>query len=273
MELYDLISEQLLSHGVPLFAPLKLSDCLIVKPYLLEKAGIQDGSVVMCAVPYFSKKLLGDHNISAYCAVKDYHGFFEILKKEIPEALKKEYPDNKFAIFADHSPIDERHAAAIAGLGIIGLNGMLITEKYSSYIFLGELVTDAALPAVKKEIEYCIGCKKCKSACMIDELGSCLSAVTQKKGDLDEKEISFMQRYNTAWGCDVCQKVCPYTEKAIKNGTVFTETEYFLSDIIPDLDTDILNALDADAFAARAFSWRGKSTVERNLKILEKNHK
>ena len=150
---------------------------------------------------------------------------------------------------------------------------MIITEKYSSYVFLGELITDAVLPSEANEIKYCMGCKKCISECPKNEESECLSAITQKKGELNENEIALMQKHYTAWGCDICQKVCPYTEKAIRSKTIFTDIEYFLTDIIPDLSSDILNALNDDDFSLRAFSWRGRSVVARNLKILEKNYK
>ena len=109
-----------------------------------------------------------------------------------------------------------------------------------------------------------------KKECPMDELGECLSAITQKKGELTKKEKDAIIKYNSAWGCDICQKICPYTENAIKNGTIYTNIDYFLSDIIPDLDSNVLNLLDESTFKSRAFAWRGRTTVERNLKILER---
>ena len=50
--------------------------------------------------------------------------------------------DAKFKVFADHSPIDEVHASCISGLGFIGDNGLLINEKYSSFVFLAECITN-----------------------------------------------------------------------------------------------------------------------------------
>ena len=40
--------------------------------------------------------------------------------------------------------------------------------------------------------------------------------------------------------------------------------------VIPELNTEILNALDEKSFEERAFSWRGRNTVLRNLAIMEK---
>ena len=273
MIFFEELTKILFREGIELFAPLTLESCKITKKYLLERVGIEKGTVIICAVPYLSKSAVGEHNISAYCSVKDYHRFFEGLFRGVCRELSEFFPDNKFAGFADHSPIDERDAALRAGIGMIGQNGMIITEKYSSYVFLGEIITDIEIECELKEPKYCIGCKKCVSACPKSELGECLSAITQKKGELTDKECSAMKKYNTAWGCDICQRICPYTEKAISSGSIFTNVEYFKSDVIPDLDTSILDSLDDKAFEERAFSWRGRKTVERNLKIINRKDK
>lgn len=270
--MYNIISNLLLSEGIKLFAPIPLADCNITKRHLLERTKIFDGTVVICAVPYLSFDCAGNHNISAYASVRDYHIFYNQLWKRVCKNLKNIFPDYTFVGFADHSPIDERDAAARAGLGVIGENGLLITNDYSSYIFLGELITDARISCQSQDIQHCIACGKCKAECPMGEIGQCLSALTQKKGELTPKEAQALIKYNTAWGCDICQKVCPYTKKAIANKTVFTNIEYFTTDIIADLDTGVLNALDEQSFSSRAFAWRGKETIRRNLEILEKGH-
>ena len=66
--------------------------------------------------------------------------FFSSLFGEILPILRKSFPEYKFEGFTDHSPIDEINAAALAGFGMIGANGLLITEKYSSFVFVGEIV-------------------------------------------------------------------------------------------------------------------------------------
>ena len=40
-------------------------------------------------------------------------------------------------------------AAARAGLGVLGLNGLLITPDYGSFVFLAELITDADYEVVE----------------------------------------------------------------------------------------------------------------------------
>ena len=108
-------------------------------------------------------------------------------------ALANAFPDNKFASFTDRSPIDECDAAAKAGIGVVGKNHMLITQEYSSYVFLGEIITDAKIECqvVKSIPEHCLGCGKCIKKCPTDcaDTGMCISAVTQKKGELSDCEI------------------------------------------------------------------------------------
>lgn len=268
--IYTYIKELLLGEGIGLFAPVPLSSCKISKKYLLERAGIESGTVIMMAVPYLSEELACNHNISAYCAVRDYHGFFAELWKRILPRLSEKFPENRFAGFADHSPIDERDAAARAGIGIYGKNGMLITERYSSYVFLGELITDAKIPCEANEIRECEGCMRCRHECPMGEIGQCLSALTQKKGALTEAEEETIKKYGSAWGCDICQEVCPHTVRARKSGTIYTNLSYFREGVISVLDLHTLDSMSDEKFVARAFAWRGRDTVRRNLLLFEK---
>ncbi len=257
---------------IDLFAPIPLSSCEVRKPYLLEREGISSGTVVMIAAPYFTRACLSpNRNLSAYAVSRDYHGFYRELFAELLPLLRERLPDRKFAGFADHSPIAELQAAARAGLGVIGKNGLLLTERYSSYVFLGELITTAELPAAAGEIRGCVGCGKCRKACPMDEIGTCLSALTQKKGALTQEESAHLLRYGSVWGCDICQDVCPYTEAAIRKETIFSPIPYFSVDPIPRLTLEKLDGMNDEAFSARAYAWRGRETIRRNLLLAEQN--
>ncbi|MBO5716141.1 MAG: epoxyqueuosine reductase, partial [Clostridia bacterium] len=168
------------------------------------------------------------------------------------------------------SPIDEIHAAALSGLGVIGKNHLLITEKYSSYIFIGEIITDAILPSSAGEIKECINCGKCLSACPVNmKIDKCLSSLTQRKGDFNEEEKEAIKAHNYAWGCDKCQECCPYTIKAKNNKSIYTKIEFFNENLTPILTSELVENMPNDEFMRRAYSWRGKKTIIRNLKILE----
>ncbi len=99
----------------------------------------------------------------------------------------------------------------------------------------------------------------------------CLSALTQKKGELEENEKTALAAHALAWGCDICQEVCPHTAKAKKAGSIYTPVEFFQKDTLATLTADDLFRMTNEEFSSRAYSWRGKDTILRNLAIQEKN--
>ena len=100
-----------------------------------------------------------------------------------------------------------------------------------------------------------------------DKVG-CLSAVTQKKGELSADEVELIAYHKSAWGCDICQKVCPHTKKAIKNGTIYSKIPFFLEKRTPCLTYEVVEKMTEEDFKERAYSWRGKAPLLRNLEIL-----
>lgn len=266
----DFIKTELKKFNIDLVSCLHLDECEIKRAYLLEKNGIENGSVIIFAVPYLSEVAFEGRNVSSYAVSPDYHAFFSALFESIIPTLKERFPNNKFAGFTDHSPINEIKASANAGLGVIGTNNLLLTEKYSSYVFIGEIITDAILPSFFTEIKHCIDCKKCLSACPVGaDIDRCLSSLTQKKGNLTDEEKALIKEQKCAWGCDICQEVCPYTQKVFKNGTIFTNIDFFNNNLTPLLTSEDIEKMNENDFKARAYSWRGKQVILRNLKILE----
>jgi epoxyqueuosine reductase len=273
------ISSLLNSEGIEFYACVPLSRCKITKEYLLEKNGLDKNSnVIMMLIPYKPRKAL--KNLTAYASVKDYHLYVERISKRIEAHLKRRYPNCVCKVFADHSPIDEVHAACISGLGFIGDNGLLINEKYSSFVFLAECITDLTPSQLKlsyaKEIEvkeclHCGACKKsCPTACIvpreegIDKRRVCLSAITQKKGELTDEEIALILKNGSVWGCDACQNACPYTKKAASS-----PIDFFNEDVISCLTVKTLENMTDEKFNSRPFAWRGKETIKRNVMLWE----
>lgn len=243
-------------YGFCLFSSLKneLFECA-AKKRLPENSA----TVITMLFPY---KVLKDkpYNISRYAAVEDYHFVCSKLLEKIKAELKEKYKNYSFEYFIDNSPINEVKAAALSGLGVIGKNKLLINEKYGSFCFIGEIVTDYKIQTVDNIITNCINCDKCINACpsgfLSDKNNKCLSAVTQQKAELSEKEIKLIKENKTVWGCDICQDVCPMNKnsaitpfEAFKNSyrNEYTENE------------DIKN---------RAYAWRGEKVIKRNLKIM-----
>ena len=269
------IKSLLFARGISLVSPLSLSDCTLQKPYLLERAGIQGGTAILFAVPYYTTNCdLEASNISAYAVSRDYHLFFKKLFDDILPILQAEFPENRFAGFTDHSPIAEAQAAVRAGLGFWGCNHLFLTDKHSSFVFLGEIITDAVINAPAKKEAQCPGCGACKAACPVGlEITRCHSALTQKKGELTEDEIAQLRAHGSAWGCDICQLVCPVTKKARASGTLYTTIPFFLESARTPLSKKDVEEMSDEEFSGRAYSWRGKQTILRNLQLLEKGER
>ena len=206
----DFFHEQKIEY----FSVLSYSDCNEISTELIAREGFTPKSVILFLIPYYAGRA---ENLSCYAASLDYHIAIRTLTNSLIDRLSVEFPDNRFCGYGDHSPIDERHAAVIAGLGIKGASTLLINEKYGTYVFIADIVTDItpeALGAVTpRPLVSCSHCGACKRACptgiLRGECDSCLSAITQRKGDLTECELDLMRKFNTVWGCDVCQTVCP----------------------------------------------------------------
>ncbi len=267
----ELLENELKAFKIELFSALPLSLCKIINPYKLDRCGFDDAeavSVIMIAIPYYSKNQCS--NISKYCIPPDYHLFAKELFGTVLPKLEAEFPKYRFFGFADNSPINERDAAALSGLGIIGDNGLLITDKYSSYIFLADIITDYPIKhGHNYEMRHCEGCSACKAACPINDIGICLSELTQKKGELTDTEREAIFKYGSAWGCDICQSVCPHTKKAFDDGSIFSPIDFFSSKLIPSISSEMIGKMSDEEFSSRAYSWRGRKTILRNLAILE----
>lgn len=259
-------------NKIEYFAALDYGDLRETSPEIMARESFTPRSAIVFLIPYFVSV---PKNISVYAASLDYHIFIREISQRLILLMKELYPENNFVGYGDHSPIDERHAALFAGLGIAGDSGLFINEKYGSYVFIADLICDLPpeeLSALKGEVRECLHCGKCLSACptgiLRGEGEDCLSAITQRKGELTEKEAELMRKCDTVWGCDICQSVCPYNKSP-----AVTPIEFFHKDRIENLTEDILASLSKAEFKARAFGWRGRSVVERNLKIYSEGKK
>ena len=252
-------------HGIRA-AGIPISCCRVIKEYKLQKLHFEPVSVYMGIIPYYTMFCDEERTVSAYAVGRDYHLFIKETGERILAEAAELFPGEGFAVFGDSSPIDERDAAARAGLGVIGENGMLITKEYSSYVFLFEILTTLPPDTIPREPGRCPGCGRCREACPYSFSGECLSAVTQKKGSLTEGEEALIREHRTVWGCDICQEACPYTEDARAAGTLYSPIGFFYDRPLPRPDPVTL-ADDAD-FMTRAYSWRPKLVILRNMKVL-----
>lgn len=218
-------------------------------------------SVIVMIFPYRFPET-EKRNLSRYACVTDYHRAAGAVLENAAAACRETFPAYQFVPFIDNSPIPEVRAAAHAGLGAVGENGLLIHPVFGSFVFLGELVTDMPLPAADAPLSRCEQCGACSLACpggCLPGKGreTCLSAVTQKKGALTEQERALIRKGGLVWGCDRCQEVCPHNRTAkIDPHPCF---ECYTPCYLP---------IDA-AFDTRAYAWRGRAVPARNYELLQ----
>lgn len=258
-----IISEISPEHGI--------CDYNLVKDTLIDcraKSRIPENAksiIVMLFPYYFGKDAYNGSNISKYACVTDYHIVIGKLLKETETKLKSEYPNYSFSSFCDNSPIPEVRAAVYAGLGVRGKNGLLINKKYGSYVFIGEIVTDMDISHNDNTFANCIECNNCLRNCPNQAITSeginkslCLSDITQRKGILTEEEEKLIINSGCLWGCDICQDSCPMNKNIISEPIEsFKESFETKMRINGDLSD-------------RAYAWRGKKIIERNITINER---
>ena len=131
--------------------------------------------------------------------------------------MREEFGHVEGRAFVDSAPVLERVWAARAGLGWVGKNSLLLSKKQGSFFFLGELVVDLALPPDAPATDHCGSCTACLDACPTEAIiqpfvidsNRCISYLTiEFREALDPAFQPHMN--NWAFGCDICQEVCPW---------------------------------------------------------------
>ena len=240
----------------------------------IEKCGVAsyDGkSAIVCLFPYYVGNVEG--NLSLYARSRDYHKVIKEVLSPACEYIKSLCPDTECEVFADIGPEVDRELGYKAGLGFYGKNGMLINDDFGSWFFIGYILCNIELEADQPLEKSCLGCDKCIKNCpggALSEnfcLDKCASHISQKKGDLTESEIAILKKSGLIFGCDMCQRVCPHNNINPRPMKEFTE------DIIDSLYLEDIENLSNREFmkkyGERAFSWRGKCVLLRNIEILE----
>lgn len=165
--------------------------------------------------------------VSRYAWGDDYHDVLRVRLRRLLAALAAEAgPGFEAVTSVDHEAVQERVFAEAAGLGWIGKNTCLINPELGSWLFLCEIVTNAALDPDQPVADHCGTCTKCIDACPTgaiarQETGApysldatrCLSYLTiETRGEI---AAAWQPAVTTqVFGCDICQDVCPWNRKA-----------------------------------------------------------
>lgn len=238
-------------------------------------------SIIVLGMPYYKEDAFSmDSKVRAVFSIgavgEDYHVSLKRHLKKIGEILQRNIQTEiSYKYFADTGPLVERALAEKAGLGFFGRNFMLINKEIGSFFYIGYMVTDLPLrkSAVehKKGAELCRNCSLCIKNCPGKALGEkfnyqrCVSYLTQKKERLTPKEMAIIG--NSIYGCDICQKVCPYNKG---------KSEAEINDInlrMPVIEefVNLTGKEFKEKYGNTAAFWRGKNILIRNALIAAGN--
>jgi epoxyqueuosine reductase len=203
----------------------------------------------------YSTEAPGDRGwIARYAWGDDYHDVMKRMLERLLERLRTHAGPFEARVYVDTGPIVERAYAAAAGLGAWGKNTCLLHPEHGSWFFLGELVCELDLPADAPRTDMCGSCTACLDACptgafpapYVLDATRCISYLTiEVKGAIPEAQRAGMGRH--AFGCDICQDVCPWNRKRRRRGPAAFEAR-------PGLKAPALAEmaeLDAPGFASR----------------------
>jgi len=231
-------------------------------------------SVIVCLFPYYTGNVNGG-NITKSAYSLDYHIIVKRMLEKIGRFLEEHIDNFIYKSFVDSGPFSDRYLAYRAGLGFWGINNHIITDKYGSYVFIGYILNNYPFEADVPQDRTCLQCfncvKKCPGQCILGEFTinaqRCKSYITQKKGELSDKDKEILKKHHLIWGCDVCQDVCPHN-KGVKE----TPLEDFRKDLKHSIEYEELKEISNKEFLRRyrdrSFSWRGKGVLLRNYEII-----
>jgi epoxyqueuosine reductase len=188
----------------------------------LDPGKLVDGakSVVSLLLNYYTEKKQEDSTapkISMYAFGKDYHYVIKKKLKELLNFIHQNIGEVNGRVFVDSAPVLDRAWAKKSGLGWIGKNTNLIHPKSGSYFFIAELILDLELEPDAPIGDYCGTCSLCIDACPTEAIikpyivdgSKCISYFTIELKEEIPGEMKGKFE-NWAFGCDICQEVCPW---------------------------------------------------------------
>jgi len=158
--------------------------------------------------------------ISVYARGRDYHLVLKSRLKALGLWMWNRW-GRDLKVFVDTAPLMEKPAAMRAGLGWQGKHTNLVSRQHGSWLFLGEILTELALPPDEPEVDHCGTCRACLDICPTDAFPApgqldarrCISYLTiEHVGPIAREFRAAMG--NRIYGCDDCLAICPWNKFA-----------------------------------------------------------
>lgn len=196
----------------------------------------QAAGAIVFAIDYYplhpkATSHLKNQKIALYARGEDYHKWFFEELQNLALELSERYPDDVFHAATDSQPILERDLAARAGLGWVGKNTCLIDQKAGSLFLIGEILTSIQ-PETAEVIapDRCGTCTKCIDICPTGAIVEprqvdarlCISYLNIELKKAPPVELR-KKMGDWFFGCDLCQTICPWNEKAFGKSKLESE--------------------------------------------------
>ena len=160
----------------------------------------------------------GAIKVARYARGQDYHKVLEDRLLTLIEWMRSQTNEPfEAAQFVDKHQVQERVYAQHAGIGWIGKNSCVINNEQGSWMFLAGVATSLALEPDGPALDQCGACTLCIDACptaaIVDarevDATKCISYLTiETEQGIPENQRALIGQH--AWGCDICQDVCPW---------------------------------------------------------------
>ena len=189
----------------------------------LDPTLLVDGakSVVSLLLNYYPSEgqQSDSYKISKYAFGQDYHFVIKEKLNALLFEMQSFIGEISGRAFVDSAPVLDKAWAAKSGLGWIGKNSNLITKQVGSFYFIAELIIDLELDYDTATTDHCGNCTACIDACPTDAIvapyvvdgSKCISYFTIEIKDNLPQELKG-KFDDWAFGCDVCQDVCPWNK-------------------------------------------------------------
>lgn len=177
-------------------------------------------SVISLLLNYFPSETQKDPTapkISKYAYGVDYHYVIKDKLKQLLFSIQETIGDVHGRAFVDSAPVLDKAWAIKSGLGWMGKHSNVLTQQVGSFYFIAELIIDLDLEYDHPVTDHCGSCTACIDACPTQAIvapyqvdgSKCISYFTiELSKELPQEMTGKFD--NWAFGCDVCQDVCPW---------------------------------------------------------------